>query len=143
MTRSLWTKAFSVVMLAVYLLGIAGFNVHSCKHDGVSVSFLASECSTGSHKCCCSKAACTSSSHQGTSISRTKCCSDESFVLDFAGSNSSDVSQTGMTPSMFVALHPAICAVTPVACVSSVIQDSSPPEIVQIPSRETLCVWRS
>jgi len=143
MRDKLFIKVFSAVMLAVYLLSITGITVHSCSHSKTNITFLADNSSKGTCKGCCKASTKTPENYRGMTISKTKCCSEDSSVLEFSGSTSDNSVRHDTGSSIVAILLPSLTDFYRIVDFKSTISDTSPPGIVQQISSANLCIWRS
>ena len=101
--KEIVTKIFAALLVVWYLVGIIGFDVHTCSGSGRSfvVAFFeemtceeihpehscdpAACCADEheTHSCCCHH-------HDGVSVSAKSCCSNDYLALEIAGTISND-----------------------------------------------------
>ena len=101
--NKLVTKIFAALLVGWYLIGIIGFDVHTCSGSGRSfvVAFFEGmtcedihpEHSCDPAACCADKHeahSCCCHHHEGFSVSSKSCCSNDYLALEIAGTISQD-----------------------------------------------------
>lgn len=122
-TKSFISSCFAVVFTAIYLLSVAGFDMHSCSHTGkVYVSFLSHSLSCqdihpdhGDEECC----SCGHHHHQHHDNGEKGCCSDKSFQLLFSGDDNHHDDSIEVPVTTLHAAAPAIVLSVVLPCVPS------------------------
>lgn len=101
--KGIVTKFFAAMLVVWYLVGIIGFDVHTCSGSGRSFAvafFEGVTCEDIHPEHCCDPSACCADKHEthscccchcdGMTVSAKSCCSDDYFALEIAGTVSQD-----------------------------------------------------
>lgn len=93
MRRNVGIRSLAIIVLLWYIMGIVGFNVHTCSasNDSFIVTFIEDMSCNAIHPeelcapvktcCCCCSHSSETSSHSDESIEASKCCTNEYQML--------------------------------------------------------------